>query len=61
MKGVLWAEDREIRAIHTGGGLVEVRKGDIAMVVVVRRWEDAIAEIAKLAAMYSLTAKPEDA
>jgi hypothetical protein len=44
----LWQEEREIRPIMTGDGIVEVRKGDTAMVVIIERWADADAAIEAL-------------
>ncbi len=50
MKLAAWTEQRKIASvIAPGSGVVEWREGDIVMVVVVRRWEDAPAELAKLA------------
>ena len=49
VKAIGWTEHRDITSFNTSGGTVDVRKGDIVMVVVVRRWEDvpgALAEIA---------------
>lgn len=55
MKIRVWREFRDIRAIQTGDGIVEIRKGDVVMVAVVERWDDASEAIA---AMQRLTAKP---
>lgn len=50
MKLAAWTEHRSIASVVAPGvGVVEWRAGDIVMVVVVRRFEDASAELAKLA------------
>lgn len=50
MKMVGFTEHRKTNAFNTGSaGLVETREGDFVMIVVVRRWEDAAGELAKLA------------
>jgi hypothetical protein len=53
MKSLGYTEDRDVRCINTGAGLVETRKGDFVMVVVVRRWEDLPAELGRLAKLYT--------
>ena len=51
MKAAGWTEHRPIASIVApGSGVVEWREGDFVMVVVVRRFEDVPAELAKLAA-----------
>ena len=50
MKMACWTEHRSIASVVAPGvGVVEWRAGDIVMVVVVRRFEDAAGELAKLA------------
>lgn len=50
MKAAGWTEHRAIASVVAPGvGVVEWRQGDFVMIVVVRRFEDAPAELAKLA------------
>ncbi len=50
-----WTETRAVNSVISSGGVVEWKKDDFVMVVVVRRWEDIPAELARIAAMH----KPE--
>lgn len=36
-----WIETKDIRSLNTGGQLMESRKGDLVVCVVVERWDDA--------------------
>lgn len=60
MKMIGYTEDRPLRSIHSGGGIVETREGDFVMIVVVRRWEDAPGALAQLAAMQQLSPKVDE-
>lgn len=36
----MWRETRDIRALNTGGEMMEVRKDDIVVCFVIERWDD---------------------
>lgn len=55
MKLRSWTEDRDVRAIQTGDGLMTVHRGDVVVIAVVERWDDAERAIAELC---RLTGKP---
>ncbi len=40
MRFRVWSEQKEIRPILTGDGIVEARKGDLVLVAVIERWSD---------------------
>jgi hypothetical protein len=55
MKFAAWSEQRDVRAIQTGDGLLTVHRGDVVVIAVVERWDDAEKAIAELC---RLTGKP---
>ena len=46
-----WREERETRALITGDGMVVANKGDLVIVAIVEKWDDADKAIAALAAL----------
>lgn len=55
MKMRIWREERDIRPILTGDGMVEPRRGDTVLVAIIERWSDADAAIE---AMRTFIGKP---
>ena len=51
MKFRAWREERDQRALTTGDGLMVTHKGDLVIVAVVEKWDDADKAIAALAAL----------
>lgn len=41
MKLSAWIETKDIRSLNTGGQMMETRRGDLVVCVVVERWDDA--------------------
>lgn len=51
MKFRAWQETQQVRSIMTGEGPLAAHKGDVVIVAVVERWDDAAAAMAAIARM----------
>ena len=58
-----WLEEKDQRCLVTGDGIVTAQRGDLVVVMIVKRWEDvstAVAAITRLTAPVPIAAAQHD-
>jgi uncharacterized protein YggE len=59
VKFASWQETRPQRLILTGDGSVTVEQGEVVIVAVVQRWDDAASAMAAIAKLVKVAPEPD--